>query len=94
MDASDLSDSQDDENFNPETIIERDCEAKMHMIVKNLLPIKSRAQCETVYANFLKYINDNKAPINETVLVVYFKELSINGNQAHFGVTGRNYDQH
>ena len=72
----DSSNSSDNENFDPETIIERDFEAEMHMIVMNLLPIKSRAQYETTYANFLKYIHDNKAPINETVLVVYFKELS------------------
>ena len=55
MDATDSSDSSDDENFDPEKIIEREFEAGMHMIVKNLLPIKSRAQYETAYANFLKH---------------------------------------
>ena len=77
MDASDSSNSSDDENFDPNTIIERNFEAEMHLIVKNLLPNKSRAQYETAYAKLLKYIHDNKAPINENVLVVYFKELSI-----------------
>ena len=75
MDSTDSS--SDDENFNPDEIIEgRDFEAEKNMIVKNLLPKKSKVQYETAYATFLKWKDENKAPINEDVLLVYFKELS------------------
>ena len=81
----DSSDSSEDENFDPEEIINvRDFEAEKDMIVKNLLPDKSRANYELAYGHFLKWKTDNKAQIDENSLIVYFKELTSKWKPTNF----------
>lgn len=76
--AMDSSESSNDDSIDPEKEVARDFKAEKELILNNLLPRNSRAQYEMAYAAFLKWKDLNKADkIDEYMLLVYFKELSM-----------------
>ena len=71
-----FTDSSDEENYDESALV-RDFEAESQLIIKNLLPKKSKNRYNQVYEAFLKWQQENKInSFEEKLILVYFKDLT------------------